>query len=79
MSKPLLVSLMTALMAGCIMHSRLADAPVGRVDLGRPATAEDIRPWEIDITPDGAGLPPGRRNDRIEGSRSDAAQCRPEC
>ena len=26
---------------------------------GRPATAEDIRPIDIDVRPDGAGLPPG--------------------
>ena len=26
---------------------------------GTPATAEDIRDWDIDIMPDGTGLPPG--------------------
>jgi cytochrome c len=27
---------------------------------GQPATAEEIAGWDIDIAPDGAGLPPGR-------------------
>jgi cytochrome c len=31
-----------------------------RQALGHPATAEDIRPWNIDIAPTGEGLPPGR-------------------
>jgi S-disulfanyl-L-cysteine oxidoreductase SoxD len=28
--------------------------------IGRPATPEEIAGWNIDIAPDGAGLPPGR-------------------
>jgi cytochrome c len=28
--------------------------------IGRAATAADIRPWDIDANPSGAGLPPGR-------------------
>lgn len=28
--------------------------------LGRPATAEEIAGWDIDVRPDGRGLPPGR-------------------
>jgi cytochrome c len=31
-----------------------------RFGFGRPATAEEIRAWDIDARPDGAGLPPGR-------------------
>ena len=27
---------------------------------GRPAAADEIRLWDIDVRPDGAGLPPGR-------------------
>lgn len=30
-----------------------------RFGVGRPATAEDIRAWDIDVRYDGAGLPPG--------------------
>ena len=28
--------------------------------IGRPATVEEIRAWDIDVMPDGTGLPPGR-------------------
>src|SRR6185295_11625627 len=27
---------------------------------GRPATEAEIRAWDVDVRPDGAGLPPGR-------------------
>jgi cytochrome c len=29
-------------------------------DFGRPATPDEIRLWDIDVRPDGTGLPPGR-------------------
>ena len=38
-------------------------APSSRAPLfgfGRPATAAEIGAWDIDVRPDGAGLPPGR-------------------
>lgn len=31
----------------------------GSFGIGRGATAEDIQAWDIDVMPDGAGLPPG--------------------
>jgi mono/diheme cytochrome c family protein len=31
-----------------------------RFGFGRPATDAEIRAWDIDVRPDGAGLPPGR-------------------
>jgi hypothetical protein len=37
-------------------------APVGRLDhyaLGRPVSAEEIALWDIDVMPDGEGLPEG--------------------
>src|SRR3954465_2802328 len=33
--------------------------PNGLYGFGQPATAEEIAGWDIDIAPDGAGLPPG--------------------
>ena len=33
--------------------------PPARFGLGRAATAEEIKAWDIDVMPDGAGLPPG--------------------
>ena len=31
----------------------------GEFDLGRPATPEEVAAWDIDVRPDGAGLPDG--------------------
>jgi cytochrome c len=36
-----------------------ASAEVGAYGFGTPATAEEIAGWDIDIRPDGKGLPPG--------------------
>lgn len=36
-----------------------AVAKVGGYGIGEPATAEEIAGWDIDIRPDGKGLPPG--------------------
>jgi cytochrome c len=45
-----------------------------RYDLGRVATLEEIKGWDIDISPDGAGLPPGRGDVR-HGEAIFAAKC----
>jgi S-disulfanyl-L-cysteine oxidoreductase SoxD len=37
-----------------------AHAKAGRFGFGKPATPEEIAAWDIDVRPDGAGLPPGR-------------------
>jgi cytochrome c len=42
--------------------------------IGRLATKEEIRLWNIDVTPDGAGLPPGRGTVK-QGSRIYAEKC----
>jgi cytochrome c len=42
--------------------------------LGQPATPEEIAGWNIDISPDGAGLPPGRGSVG-EGEKIFAAKC----
>ena len=41
---------------------------------GRPATPREIAGWDIDISPDGAGLPPGRGDVR-QGEAIFAAKC----
>lgn len=41
---------------------------------GSPATAEEIAAWDIDVRPDGKGLPPGKGT-AAEGARLYAAQC----
>ena len=35
---------------------------VEKLGLGQPASAEEIKGWDIDIRPDGKGLPVGRGN-----------------
>jgi len=45
-----------------------------RFGFGRPATAEEIRAWDIDVRPDGAGLPPGRGT-VAQGKAVYAARC----
>ena len=55
----------------------LASGAVGaaeRYGFGQPATPQQIAGWDIDISPDGAGLPPGRGDVR-QGEAIFAAQC----
>jgi cytochrome c len=42
--------------------------------IGRPATPADIAAWDIDVGPDGAGLPPGRGTS-ADGAPIYAARC----
>ena len=59
MRKRILLSLVM-LFAGCVMPNRPAEEQAASLGLGQPATAEDIRLWNIDVGPSGEGLPPGR-------------------
>ena len=43
----------------CLSAALLVATPVAAQDLGRPATPDEIAAWDIDIRPDGAGLPEG--------------------
>jgi S-disulfanyl-L-cysteine oxidoreductase SoxD len=55
----------------------LAAGPVcadERYGIGRPATPQDIAGWDIDVSPSGAGLPPGRGDVR-EGEAIFADKC----
>lgn len=51
-----------------------ADENGGKERIGRPATQEEIRPWNIDVSPTGEGLPPGRGTVQ-QGSRLFATKC----
>lgn len=60
---------------------RLADAALGNdqawppsFGIGRTATAEEIAAWDIDVMPDGRGLPPGRGT-VAQGASLYAVQC----
>src|SRR5256885_11717026 len=57
MSKSL--SLLVALLAACACASALAD-PMKRLGIGREVSPAEIAGWDIDVRPDGQGLPPGR-------------------
>ena len=43
-------------------------------DFGRVATPQEIKGWDIDVSPDGAGLPPGRGDVR-QGEAIFAEKC----
>src|ERR1700722_17902441 len=45
-----------------------------RYDFGRPATPAEIAGWDIDVSPSGAGLPPGHGDVR-QGEAIFAAKC----
>jgi cytochrome c len=46
------------LIAGALIIGALI-SPALAYDFGRPATPEEIKPWDIDVRPDGKGLPQG--------------------
>ena len=50
-----------------------AKAPA-RLGIGRPATPAEIAAWDIDVGPDGAGLPPGSATS-ADGAPIFAARC----
>jgi cytochrome c len=53
--RSMVLSLAFAMLGFCV------DAiPGERLGLGRPASAEEIRAWDIDVRADGTGLPAGR-------------------
>lgn len=68
------LSLILMLLAGCVMANRPAHEETARLGLGQPATAADIRLWNIDVTPSGEGLPPGRGT-VPQGATVYAAKC----
>lgn len=49
----------TAATAALVVLVAGAAAAGDKYGLGRPATPEEIRGWDIDVRPDGLGLPPG--------------------
>jgi len=51
-----------------------AQQPPARLGIGRPATQEEIAARDIDVGPDGAGLPPGRGT-AADGAPIYAARC----
>ena len=65
-------------LAWIVAGTTLVDVAVAtaddRFDVGRPATAEEIRAWDIDVNPTGVGLPPGVGT-AAQGAKIFATQC----
>lgn len=51
-----------------------ANEPLSGFELGRPATEAEMRPWDIDVSPTGEGLPPGQGT-VTQGAAVYAAKC----
>ena len=58
---------------GVVSSSRSAEDHM-EYGVGRPATEEDIRAWNIDVAPDGEGLPPGQGTVK-QGAQVFATKC----
>ena len=50
----------TLLVGGVEAQQKPAQPAAKRLDIGRAATPQEIAGWDIDIRPDGQGLPPGK-------------------
>ncbi len=64
------ISLVCGVAAATVAQNRAPE----RLGIGRAATAEEIRALDIDVTPDGTGLPAGRGT-VPEGAVTYAAKC----
>ncbi len=51
-----------------------APAAAGKLGIGREATVEEVKGWDIDVRPDGQGLPPGKGT-VAQGEEIFQAQC----
>lgn len=58
---------------GAVTDGAFPELPTG-LGLGRPASAEEIAGWDIDVRPDGLGLPEGRGT-VLKGEEVYIAQC----
>ena len=66
--------LIMALLGGCMLDNMQREQGAVVKDLGHPAASEEIHLWDIDIAPNGEGLPPGRGTVH-EGAALYAAKC----
>ncbi|HKR79066.1 MAG TPA: cytochrome c [Nitrospira sp.] len=65
---------MAALSAGCMLQKGPGENGLAVRDLGHEAAVEEITLWNIDIGPNGEGLPPGRGT-VPQGATIYAAKC----
>ncbi|HQZ40566.1 MAG TPA: cytochrome c [Vicinamibacterales bacterium] len=73
MTRPRLVCQLAALFVFVLTGAISAQAPA-RFGIGRPATPQEIARLDIDVMPDGTGLPPGRGTP-AEGAAIYASKC----
>jgi cytochrome c553 len=73
MSRSVKTRLVGALAASVLLASA-AEAQSPKLGLGRDATPAEISSWDIDVRPDGHGLPPGKGTVR-EGEEIYISQC----
>lgn len=55
-----MTAVLGALLLGCTTIAHAQSAKPQSYGIGAPATAAQIAGWDIDVRPDGAGLPPGK-------------------
>lgn len=67
-------ALSASVVVALVFFAGSALAQQARLGLGTPATLEQIRGWDIDVRPDGAGLPPGKGTVE-QGEKVYAEQC----
>ena len=72
-ARRLLVSILCVLCFLCVLNLR-AGMEAQRLGIGRAATAAEIAAWDVDVDPDGTGLPPGRGTS-ADGEPIYAARC----
>jgi S-disulfanyl-L-cysteine oxidoreductase SoxD len=66
-----IVAIAALIAAGCVHTAGAAGPTYG---LGRPADPAEIAALDIDVSPDGTGLPDGR-GDAVDGAQTFAAAC----
>ncbi len=74
MRSAVLAILIALLLAGAALAPELESSVRTGPELGRVATLEDVTAFELDVLPDGTGLPPGSGT-AAEGLRVYAAKC----
>lgn len=62
------------LLATLLILAPLTTASAGKLGLGREATPEEVKAWDISVRPDGKGLPPGKGTVK-QGEEIFQAQC----
>jgi cytochrome c len=73
-SKRIAMSVMAALSTGCMLQKGPGEDRLAVRELGHQAAVEEITPWNIDMGPNGDGLPPGRGT-VPQGATIYAAKC----